>query len=66
MRGPRALLDSTQPATAAGLATLKRFENGHRTPIPMVRAAIFVALEKGRCRVSRDGKRLGVRPSVNP
>lgn len=50
VRAARALSDWTQPdlAKAAGiaLATLKRFEKGHRTPIPVVRAAIFAALEK--------------------
>jgi DNA-binding XRE family transcriptional regulator len=45
VRTARALLDWTQPdlAKAAGiaLATLKRFEKGNRTPIPVVRAAIY-------------------------
>ena len=60
-RTARALLDWTQPelADAAGiaLATLKRFEKGHRTPI---RAAIFAALEKTGIEFQDDGKRLGV------
>jgi DNA-binding XRE family transcriptional regulator len=64
VRTARALLDWTQPdlAKAAGiaLATLKRFEKGHRTPIPVVRAAIFAALEKGGVEFQVDGKRLGV------
>jgi DNA-binding XRE family transcriptional regulator len=68
VRTARALLDLTQPdlATAAGiaLATLKRFEKGHRTPIPVVRAAIFAALEKGGVEFQDDGKRLGVSISV--
>ena len=50
VRTARAFLDWTQPdlAKEAGiaLATLKRFEKGHRTPIPVVRAAIFAALER--------------------
>ena len=64
VRTLRALLDWTQPdlAKAAGiaLATLKRFEKGHRTPIPVVRAAIFAALEKADVQFQDDGKRLGV------
>lgn len=64
VRTARALLDWTQPdlAKAAGiaLATLKRFEKGHRTPIPVVRAAIFAALEKAGAQFQDDGKRLGV------
>jgi transcriptional regulator with XRE-family HTH domain len=68
VRTARALLDWTQPdlATAAGiaLATLKRFEKGHRTPIPVVRAAIFAALEKAGVEFQADGKRLGVSVSA--
>jgi transcriptional regulator with XRE-family HTH domain len=68
VRTARALLDWTQPdlAEAAGiaLATLKRFEKGHRTPIPVVRAAIFAALEKGGVQFQDDAKRLGVSISV--
>lgn len=64
VRTARALLDWTQPdlATAAGiaLATVKRFEKGHRTPIPVVRAAIFAALEDAGVEFRDDGKRLGV------
>lgn len=63
-RTARALLDWTQPdlAKVAGiaLATLKRFEKGHRTPIPVVRAAIFAALEKAGVEFQENGKRLGV------
>jgi hypothetical protein len=39
---------------------LKRFEKGHRTPIPVVRAAICAALEKAGVEFQDDGKRLGV------
>ena len=64
VRTARALLDWTQPdlAKAAGiaLATLKRFEKGHRTPIPVIRAAIFAALEDAGVQFQVDGKRLGV------
>jgi transcriptional regulator with XRE-family HTH domain len=64
VRTARALLDWTQPDLANGasiaLATLKRFEKGHRTPIPVVRAAIFAALETGGVQFQDDGKRLGV------
>jgi DNA-binding XRE family transcriptional regulator len=62
------LLDWTQPdlAKAAGiaLATLKRFEKGHVTPIPIVRAAIFTALERAGVEFHHDGKRLDVSISV--
>ena len=44
--------------------TLKRFEKGHRKPIPVVRAAIFAALEKAGVEFHHDGKRLGVSISV--
>jgi transcriptional regulator with XRE-family HTH domain len=68
VRTARALLDWTQPdlAAAAGiaLATLKRFEKGHRTPIPVVRAAIFAALDKAGIEFQDDGKRLGLSISV--
>jgi transcriptional regulator with XRE-family HTH domain len=64
VRTARALLDWTQPdlakAARIALATLKRFEKGHRTPIPVVRAAIFAALEKGGVEFEKDAKRLGV------
>jgi DNA-binding XRE family transcriptional regulator len=64
VRTARALLDWTQPdlARSAGiaLATLKRFEKGHRTPIPVVRAAIFASLEKAGVEFQDDGRRLGV------
>jgi DNA-binding XRE family transcriptional regulator len=64
VRTARALLDWTQPdlAKAAGiaLATLKRFEKGHRTPIPVVRAAIFMALEKAGVEFQDEGRRVGV------
>jgi hypothetical protein len=52
-------------AKAAGiaLATLKRFERRHRTPIPVVRAAIFAVLEKAGVEFQDDGNRLGV--SIN-
>jgi transcriptional regulator with XRE-family HTH domain len=68
VRTARALLDWTQPdlANEAGiaLATLKRFEKGHRTPTPVVRAAIFAALVKGGVKFHHDVKRLGVSISV--
>jgi DNA-binding XRE family transcriptional regulator len=68
VRAARALLDWTQPdlakAVGIALATLKRFEKGHRTPIPVVRAAIFAALEKAGVRFQDDGKRPGVSISV--
>ncbi len=67
VRTARALLDWTQVdlATAAGiaLATLKRFEKG-RSPIPVVRAAIFAALENAGVEFEDDGKRLAVSIAV--
>ena len=55
----------SRAAKAAGiaLATLKRFEKGHRTPIRVIRAAIFAALEKGGVQFQDDGKWVGV--SIN-
>jgi hypothetical protein len=47
-------------AAGIALATLKRFEKGHRTPIPVVRAAILAALEKGGVEFQNDGRGLGV------
>lgn len=64
IRAARALLNWTQPdlADAAGiaLATLKRFETGMRTPIPVVKAAIVGALEGAGIEFQNDGKRAGV------
>ena len=64
VRTARALLDWTQAdlATRAGiaLATLKRFEKGLRTPIPVVRAAIFKALEQAGVEFQDTGKNIGV------
>ena len=61
-RTARALLDWTQPdlakAARIALATLKRFEKGYRTSIPVVRAAIFAALEKACVQFQDDGKRI--------
>jgi hypothetical protein len=37
---------------------------GHRTPIPVVHAAIFAALKKAGVEFHHDGKRLGVGISV--
>jgi DNA-binding XRE family transcriptional regulator len=66
VRTARALLDWTQVdlATAAGiaLATLKRFEKG-RSPIPVVRTAIFSVLENAGIEFQKDGKSIGV--SIN-
>lgn len=68
VRAARALLDWTQPdlAKAAGiaLATLKRFETGLRTPIPVVKAAIVRALEDAGIEFHNDSKRAGVSLSV--
>ena len=52
-------------AKAAGiaLATLKRFEKGHRTPIPVVRSAIFRVLQDAGVVFQTDGKNIGV--SIN-
>ena len=53
-------------AKAAGiaLATLKRFETGLRTPIPVVKAAIVRALEDAGIEFYNDGKRTGVSLAV--
>ena len=68
VRAARALLDWTQQdlATAAGiaLATLKRFETGLRTPIPVVKAAIVRALEGAGIEFQNDSKRAGVSLAV--
>ena len=68
VRAARALLDWTQPdlASAAGiaLATLKRFETGLRTPIPVVKAAIVRALEDAGIEFQNDGKRASVSIAV--
>jgi ribosome-binding protein aMBF1 (putative translation factor) len=67
VRTARALLDWSQVdlATRAdiALATLKRFEKG-RTPIPVIRAAIFRVLEDAGVVFQRDGKNIGVSISV--
>ena len=49
-------------AKAAGiaLATLKRFETGLRTPIPVVKAAVVCALEDAGVEFHNDGKRAAV------
>jgi transcriptional regulator with XRE-family HTH domain len=68
VRTARALLDWTQVdlASKAGiaLATLKRFEKGIRTPIPVVRAAIFQVLETAGVEFNKAGKNIGVSISV--
>jgi hypothetical protein len=53
-------------ATAAKIAvpTVKRFETGVRTPIPVVKAAIVHALEEAGVEfipASKNGKGVGVR-----
>jgi DNA-binding XRE family transcriptional regulator len=64
VRTARALLDWTQPdlATKTGiaLATLKRFEKGRVTPIPVIRAAIFRVLEDAGIEFQKTGKNIGV------
>jgi DNA-binding XRE family transcriptional regulator len=66
VRTARALLDWSQVdlATRAdiALATLKRFEKG-RTPIPVIRAAIFRVLEDAGVVFQASGKDIGV--SIN-
>jgi hypothetical protein len=64
VRAARPLLDWTQPDLASAaeiaLATLKRFEIGHRTPIRAVKAAIVRALVDEGIEFHHDGKRTGV------
>jgi transcriptional regulator with XRE-family HTH domain len=67
VRAARALLEWTQTdlATAAKIAvpTVKRFETGVRTPIPVVKAAIVRALEDAGVEfiAAKSGKGVGVR-----
>ena len=67
VRAARALLEWTQTdlATAAKIAvpTVKRFETGVRTPIPIVKAAIVRALEEAGVEFlpAMSGKGVGVR-----
>jgi transcriptional regulator with XRE-family HTH domain len=68
IKAARALLDWTQPdlakAAGVGLATVKRFEAGGTTPIPVVRAAIILALEKAGIVFEKDGKFVGVKLKI--
>jgi DNA-binding XRE family transcriptional regulator len=68
VRAARALLDWTQPDLASAaeiaLATLKRFEIGHRTPIRAIKGAIVRALEDEGIEFHHDGKRAGVSVTV--
>jgi transcriptional regulator with XRE-family HTH domain len=61
VRAARALLNWNQPQLASAadiaLATLKRFEIGHRTPIRAVKAAIVRALEEQGIEFHQDKKR---------
>jgi transcriptional regulator with XRE-family HTH domain len=67
VRAARALLEWTQTdlAAAAKIAvpTVKRFETGVRTPIPIVKAAIVSALEDAGVEFipAKSGKGVGVR-----
>jgi predicted transcriptional regulator len=67
VRAARALLEWTQVDLAASakiaLPTVKRFETGARTPIPIVKAAIVRALEEAGVEFipARNGKGVGVR-----
>jgi transcriptional regulator with XRE-family HTH domain len=67
VRAARALLEWSQVdlASAAEIAlpTVKRFETGVRTPIPVVKAAIVRALESAGVEFipAKSGKGVGVR-----
>jgi transcriptional regulator with XRE-family HTH domain len=67
VRAARSLLDWTQTdlAAAAKIAvpTVKRFETGVRTPIPVIMAAIRCALEDAGVEFipAKSGKGVGVR-----
>jgi transcriptional regulator with XRE-family HTH domain len=67
MRAARALLDWTQMELAAAakiaLPTVKRYETGVRTPIPVIMSAIRRALEAAGVEFipAKGGKGVGVR-----
>jgi transcriptional regulator with XRE-family HTH domain len=67
VRAARALLEWSQTDLAAAaeiaLPTVKRFETGVRTPIPVVKAAIVRALEDAGVEFipAKNGKGVGVR-----
>jgi len=68
IRAARALLDWTQTdlATAAKIAlpTVKRYETGVRTPIPIIIAAILRAFEDAGIIFENDGKHIGVKLKI--
>jgi transcriptional regulator with XRE-family HTH domain len=67
VRAARALLEWNQTDLAAAakiaLPTVKRFETGVRTPIPVVKAAIVRAIEDAGVEFipAKSGKGVGVR-----
>lgn len=68
VRAARALLDWTQVDLAAAakisLPTVKRYEAGTRTPIPVIMAAIFRALEDAGVIFENDGRHVGVKLKI--
>jgi hypothetical protein len=72
VRAARALLEWNQTDLAAAakiaLPTVKRFETGVRTPIPVVKAAIVSALEQAGVEFipAKGGKGVGVRLREGP
>jgi transcriptional regulator with XRE-family HTH domain len=68
VRAARALLDWTQVDLAAAakisLPTVKRYEAGTRTPIPVIMAAIFLAFEEAGIIFEADGKHVGVKLKI--
>jgi predicted transcriptional regulator len=68
VRAARALLDWTQVDLAAAaeisLPTVKRYEAGTRTPIPLIMSAIFRAFEDAGVIFESDGKHVGVKLKI--
>jgi transcriptional regulator with XRE-family HTH domain len=68
VRAARALLDWTQDdlakAAKIALPTVKRYETGTRTPIPVIMAAIIRAIEAAGVIFENDGKFVGVKLRV--
>jgi transcriptional regulator with XRE-family HTH domain len=68
VRAARALLDWTQADLAAAakisLPTVKRYEAGSRTPIPVIISAIFLAFEEAGIIFETDAKHVGVKLKI--
>jgi transcriptional regulator with XRE-family HTH domain len=68
VRAARALLDWNQADLAAAakisLPTVKRYEAGTRTPIPVIMSAIRRAFEEAGVIFESDGKHVGVKLQI--